>query len=217
MGFCQRHCTSQVADRSHGRVGCRSWPTVRGRATSCIGRRYPTTKASKATIHFGLLAHRESLHAHLEMRAGKPRALDASTDAVWRLASTRATPVWMPPEGPAAVSASALLPKRHFVPKAPSPRNPPNGVCTPRRHGGAGPPHTPEPTACRRTALGRGGGTARAGLCTRASAQTTCTTPSPVLAGRGHGATGANVQDGSLGHGEWRGRLRSSNGAAAGT
>ena len=28
---------------------------------------------------------------------------------------------------------------------------------------------------------------------------------------------GANVQDWSLGHGEWRGRLLSSNGAAAGT
>jgi len=122
------------------------------------------------------------------MRAGKPRALDASTDAMWRLASTRATPMWMPPEEHVAVAASDLLPKRYFVPKAPSPRNPPDGVCTPRRHGGAGPPHTPEPTASRHTALGRGGGTARAGPSTRASAHTTCTTPSPVLAGRGHGA-----------------------------
>ena len=201
MGFCRRHCTSQVVDRSHGRVGCRSWPTVRGRATSCIGRRYPTTKASKATIHFGLLAHRESLHAHLEMRAGKPRAPATSTDAMWRLASTRATPMWMPPEEHVAVAASDLLPKRYFVPKAPSPRNPPDGVCTPRRHGGAGPPHTPEPTASRHTALGRGGGTARAGPSTRASAHTTCTTPSPVLAGRGHGAMAQMCRMGVLGMG----------------
>ena len=106
---------------------------------------------------------------------------------MWRLASTRATPMWMQPEGPAAVTTSDALPKRYFVPKAPSPRGPPNSECTPRRHGGAGPPHSPEPTASRRTALGRGGGTARAGPSTRASAHTTCTTPSPVLGGRGHG------------------------------
>ena len=180
MGFCQRHCTSQVADRSHGRVGCRSWPTAGGRATSCIGRRCSTTKASKATFHFGLLAHRESLHAHLEMRAGKPRAPATSIDAVWRLASTPGTPIWMPPEGHAAATASSTLPKRYFTPKPPAPRSPPDSECTPRRHGGAGPPHSPEPTACRRTALGRGGGTARAGPSTRASAHTTCTTPSPV-------------------------------------
>ena len=159
MGFCRRHCTSQVADRSHGRVGCRSWPTVRGRATSCIGRRYPTTKASKATIHFGLLAHRESLHAHLEMRAGKPRAPATSIDAMLRLASARTTPMWMQPEGAAAVTVPDLLPKRYFIPKCPLARGPPDGECTPRRHGGAGPPHVPEPTACRRTALRRGGGT----------------------------------------------------------
>ena len=97
MGFCQRHCTSQVADRSHGRVGCRSWPTAGGRATSCIGRRYSTTKASKATIHFGLLAHRESLHAHLEMRAGKPRAPATSIDAMLRLPGTLETPAEMQP------------------------------------------------------------------------------------------------------------------------
>jgi len=59
-GLCRRHCTSQVADRSHGRVGCRSWPTAGGRATSCIGRRYSTTKASNSTVHLGLVAHRES-------------------------------------------------------------------------------------------------------------------------------------------------------------
>ena len=160
MGFCRRHCTSQVADRSHGRVGCRSWPTVRGRATSCIGRRYPTTKASKATIHFGLLAHRESLHAHLEMRAGKPRAPATSIDAMLRLASARTTPMWMQPERAAAVTASVILSSGFFSPKCPLARGPPDGESTPRRHGGAGPPHRPEPTACRRTALQRGGGTA---------------------------------------------------------
>ena len=160
MGFCRRHCTSQVADRSHGRVGCRSWPTARGRATSCIGSRYSTTKASKATIHFGLLAHRESLHAHLEMRAGKPRAPDASTDALLWLASTRTTPMWMPPEEHVVVTASIMLSSGFFIPKCPLARGPPDGESTPRRHGGAGPPHSSEPTACRRTALRRGGGTA---------------------------------------------------------
>ena len=70
-GFCRRHCTSQAADRSHGRVGCRGWPTVRGGGTSCIGRRYPTAKASKATVHLGLVAHPESCNAHLEIGAGK--------------------------------------------------------------------------------------------------------------------------------------------------
>ena len=160
MGFCQRHCTSQVADRSHGRVGCRSWPTARGRATSCIGSRYSTTKASKATIHFGLLAHRESLHAHLEMTAGKPRATGTSIDAMLRLASARTTPLWMQPEEHVAGTASIVLPKRYFIPKCPLARGPPDGECTPRRHGGAGPQHSPEPTASRRTVLQRGGGTA---------------------------------------------------------
>ena len=79
------------------------------------------------------------------------------------------------------MAAAAALPKRHFTPKAPSPRGPPDGVCTPRRHGGAGPPHTPEPTASRRTALGRGGRTARAGPSTRASAQTACAAPTPAV------------------------------------
>ena len=99
------------------------------------------------------------MHARLEIRAGKQRALDASTDAMWRLASARTTPLCMEPEEHAAVTACGTLPKRYFVPKPPAPRSPPDGVCTPRRHGGAGSPHTPEPTACRRTALGRGGGT----------------------------------------------------------
>ena len=159
MGFCQRHCTSQVADRSHGRVGCRSWPTAGGRATSCIGRRCSTTKASKATFHFGLLAHRESLHAHLEMRAGKPRATATSIDAVSTRASARTTPMWMQPEEHVAGTAAGALPKRYFIPKCPLARSAPDGECTPRRHGGAGPPHSPGPTASRRTALQRGGGT----------------------------------------------------------
>ena len=94
------------------------------------------------------------------MRAGKPRALDASTDAMWRLASARTTPLCMEPEEHAAVTASVILSSGFFIPKCPLARGPPDGESTPRRHGGAGPPHRPEPTACRRTALQRGGGTA---------------------------------------------------------
>ena len=86
--------------------------------------------------------------------------MDASIDAMWRLASTPGAPMCMEPEEHAALTTSAVLPKRYFVPKPPTPRSPPNSECTPRRHEGAGPPHSPEPTACRRTALQRGGGTA---------------------------------------------------------
>ena len=139
MGFCRRHCTSQVADRSHGRVGCRSWPTVRGRATSCIGRRYPTTKASKATIHFGLLAHRESLPTHLEMRAGKPRAPATSIDAMLRLASARTTTMWMQPEEHVAVTASVMLSSGYFVPKCSPPAARPTAKA--RRGGTEAPAH----------------------------------------------------------------------------
>ena len=77
-----------------------------------------------------------------------------------RLASARTTPMWMQPEGAAAVTVPDLLPKRYFIPKCPLARGPPNSECAPRRHGGAGPSHSPEPTACRHTALRRGGGTA---------------------------------------------------------
>ena len=94
------------------------------------------------------------------MRAGKPRAPDASTDAVLRLASTRTTPMWMPPEEHVVVTASIMLSSGFFIPKGPVARGPPDGESTPRRHGGAGPPHSSEPTACRHTALQRGGGTA---------------------------------------------------------
>ena len=139
------------------------------------------------------------------MRAGKQWATATSIDAMWRLASTPGTPMWMPPEGHAAATASSTLPKRYFTPKPPAPHNPPDGVCTPRRHGGAGPPHTPEPTASRRTALGRGGRTARAGPSTRASAQTACTTPSPVLAGRRPTATAQMCRMGVLGMGSEEG------------
>jgi len=100
------------------------------------------------------------LHAHLEMRAGKPRAPATSIDAMLRLASARTTPMWMQPERAAAVTASVILSSGFFIPKCPLARGPPDGESTPRRHGGAGPPHRPEPTACRRTALQRGGGTA---------------------------------------------------------
>ena len=137
-------------------------------------------KSEQLHCSFGTCPPSRVMHAHLEIRAGKSRATATSIDAMWRLASTRATPMWMQPEGPAAVTTSDALPKRYFVPKPPSPRGPPNSECTPRRHGGASPPHSSEPTASRRTALGRGGGTARAGPSTRASAHTTCTTPSPV-------------------------------------
>ena len=119
--------------------------------------------------------------------------------------SARTTTLCMEPEGAAAVNACVVLPKRYFVPKAPAPRGPPDGVCTPRRHGGAGPPHTSEPTASRRTALGRGGRTARAGPSTRASAQTACTTPSPVLAGRRPAATAQMCRMGVLGMGSEEG------------
>ena len=122
-----------------------------------------------------------------------------------RLASTQTTPLWMQPEGAAAVSAFAALPKRYFIPKCPLAHGPPDGECTPRRHGGAGPPHTSEPTASRRTALGRGGRTARAGPSTRASAQTACTTPGPVLAGRRPAATAQMCRMGVLGMGSEEG------------
>ena len=39
-------------------------------------------------------------------------------------ASAPATPMWMQPEGPAAVTASAVLPKRYFTPKPPAPPQP---------------------------------------------------------------------------------------------
>ena len=70
------------------------------------------------------------------------------------------TPTWMHPEGPAAVTASAVLVKRYFVPKPPAPHSPPDSECTPRRHGSAGPPHSPGPTPCRCTTLRRGRWTA---------------------------------------------------------
>ena len=60
------------------------------------------------------------------MRASKQRATATSTDAMLRLASAQTTPLWMEPEGHAAVSASAVLPKRYFVPKPPAPPGPPN-------------------------------------------------------------------------------------------
>jgi len=135
------------------------------------------------------------------MRAGKPWAPATSIDAMLRLASARTTPMWMQPEGAAAATTSVMLSSGFFIPKCPLARGPPDGESTPRRHGGAGPPHTPEPTASRHTALGRGGGTARAGPSTRASAHTTCTTPSPVLAGRGHGAMAQMCRMGVLGMG----------------
>ena len=97
MGFCQRHCTSQVADRSHGRVVCRSWPTVGGGVTIWVGTRRSTAKASNSTVHLGLVAHRDLLLLHLEMRAGKQRATATSIDAMWRLASTPGTPAEMQP------------------------------------------------------------------------------------------------------------------------
>ena len=93
------------------------------------------------------------------MRAGKPRAPATSIDAMLRLASAQTTPLWMQPEEHVAGTASGPLPKRYFIPKCPLARGPPDGECTPRRHGGAGPQHSPEPTASRRTALQRGGGT----------------------------------------------------------
>ena len=93
------------------------------------------------------------------MRAGKPRAPATSIDAMLRLASAQTTPLWMQPEEHVAVAASDALPKRYFVPKPATPHSPPDGECTPRRHGGAGPPHSSEPTASRRCALQRGGGT----------------------------------------------------------
>ena len=131
-----------------------------GRATGCIGRSYTRAKASTATIHFGLLAHRDLLLLHLEIRAGKQRAKATSTDAMWRLASARTTPLWMEPDEHAAVAASAVLVKRYFVPKPPAPHSPPDSECTPRRHGSAGPPHSPGPTPCRCTTLRRGRWTA---------------------------------------------------------
>ena len=73
------------------------------------------------------------------MRAGKQWALDASTDAMLRLASAQTTPLWMEPEGPAAVPASAVLQKRHFVPQAPAPRSPPTANV--RRGGTEAPAH----------------------------------------------------------------------------
>ena len=90
------------------------------------------------------------------MRAGKPRATGTSIDAMLRLASDRTTPLWMQPEEHVAGTASIVLPKRYFIPKCPLARGPPDGECTPRRHGSAGPPHSREPTPCRRTTLGRG-------------------------------------------------------------
>ena len=60
------------------------------------------------------------------MRASKQRATATSTDAMLRLASAQTTPLWMEPEGHAAVSASAVLRKRYFVPKPPAPPGPPN-------------------------------------------------------------------------------------------
>ena len=124
---------------------------------------------------------------------------------MWQLASARTSPLWMQPEVHAAVTASGTLPKRYFIPKCPLARGPPDGECTPRRHGGAGPQHNPEPTASRRTALGRGGGTVRAGPSTRASAQTACTTPGPVLAGRRPAATAQMCRMGVLGMGSEEG------------
>ena len=126
MGFCRRHCTSQVADRSHRWVSCRSWPTVGARATIWIGTRCSTAKASKTPLYFGPPTCRESFPAHLEMRASKQRATATSTDAMLRLASAQTTPLWMEPEGHAAVTASAVLRKRYFVPKPPAPPSPPN-------------------------------------------------------------------------------------------
>ena len=60
------------------------------------------------------------------MTAGKQRATATSTDAMLRLASAQTTPLWMEPEGHAAVTASAVLRKRYFVPKPPTPPGPPN-------------------------------------------------------------------------------------------
>ena len=120
-------------------------------------------------------------------------------------ASARATPMWMPPEEHVAVNPPVMLSSGFFIPKCPLARGPPNSESTPRRHGGAGPPHTPEPTASRRTALGRGGRTARAGPSTRASAQTACTTPGPVLAGRRPAATAQMCRMGVLGMGSEEG------------
>ena len=62
----------------------------------------------------------------LEIGAGKQRATATSIDAMSTRASARATPLWMEPEGHAAVSASAVLRKRYFVPKPPTPPGPPN-------------------------------------------------------------------------------------------
>ena len=126
MGFCRRHCTSQVVDRSHRWVSSRSWPTVGARATIWIGTRCSTAKASKTPLYFGPPTCRESFPTHLEMRASKQRATATSTDAMLRLASAQTTPLWMEPEGHAAVSASAVLRKRYFVPKPPAPPGPPN-------------------------------------------------------------------------------------------
>ena len=39
-------------------------------------------------------------------------------------ASARATPMWMQPEGAAAVTVPDLLPKRYFIPKCPLARGP---------------------------------------------------------------------------------------------
>ena len=97
-----------------------------GRATGCIGRSYTRAKASTATIHFGLLAHRDLLLLHQEIRAGKQRAKATSTDAMWRLASARTTPLCMEPDEHAAVAASAVLVKRYFAPQPPAPPGPPN-------------------------------------------------------------------------------------------
>jgi len=94
------------------------------------------------------------------VRAGKQRAKATSTDAMWRLASARTTPLWMEPDEHAAVAASAVLVKRYFVPKPPAPHSPPDSECTPRRHGSAGPPHSPGPITAGCTALRRGRWTA---------------------------------------------------------
>ena len=94
------------------------------------------------------------------MRAGKQRATATSIDAMSTRTSARTTTLCMEPEGHVAETACVVLPKRYFIPKCPLARGPPDGESTPRRHGGAGPPHSSEPTACRRTALRRGGGTA---------------------------------------------------------
>ena len=79
---------------------------------------------------------------------------------MWRLPSPLETPAEMQPGWDAAPSLSVAHSDSSAATKCPLARGPPNSECAPRRHGGAGPSHSPEPTACRRTALRRGGGTA---------------------------------------------------------